>query len=154
MKRLVFFSALAALSLALPALAQQPDVNARDGRTLLAQAAPPRPLPGATATPGEMPVANLDPALRKQIDDFFAALKKHEVSAAYDQLVKGTRIAERAEDMATLKSTTQQAIEAFGDIQGHEFLTVKTVGTHLLNVICLSLGKDFPLRWRFYYYKS
>ena len=49
---------------------------------------------------------------------------------------------------------TQQAVQIFGNMLGHEILRVKAVGTRLVNVTCLSLGKDFPLRWRLYFYKS
>jgi hypothetical protein len=97
---------------------------------------------------------SLDETVRKQIDDFFSGLEQHQVDTAYDALVKGTKIAERTEDVATLKSKTQQAIELFGDLQGHEFVGAKSVGSHLLNATYMSLGKLFPLRWRFYYYNS
>ncbi len=95
-----------------------------------------------------------DLGVRKQIDDFFAAIENHQIDAAYDQLTKDTKIGERSDDITTLKSKTQQAIQLFGDLQGHEIVDVKNVGAHLLRVTFLSLGKDFPLRWRFYYYRS
>lgn len=93
-------------------------------------------------------------AFRKQIDMFFSAVENHQIDLAYDHLTKGTKIGERAEDIAALKSKTVQAVQLFGDITGHEMVDVKNVGGHLQRVTFLSLGKEFPLRWRFYYYRS
>ena len=47
-----------------------------------------------------------------------------------------------------------QAIEMFGEISGVEQVAVRYVGTRLLSATYLSLGRDFPLRWRFYFYKA
>jgi hypothetical protein len=86
------------------------------------------------------------------IANFFDSLKKGEIDKAYDELVKGTKIAERPKDIATLKGKTTEAVALFGPIQGHEILETKLVGSHLARFTCLSLGKNFPLRWRFYFY--
>lgn len=104
-------------------------------------------------TPSDAAVAT-EQSVRQQIDTFFFAIEKRQIDAAYEQLTKGTKIAERPEDIATLKAKTQQAVQMFGEIQGHEIVDVKNVRTHLLRVTYLSLGKDYPLRWRFYFYKG
>lgn len=88
----------------------------------------------------------------KLIGNFFESLKKSEVNKAYDELVKGTKIADKPKDIATLKGKTTEAVVLFGQVQGYEILETKLVGTHLARFTCLSLGKDFPLRWRFYFY--
>ena len=84
---------------------------------------------------------------------FFAAIQRKEVDAAYDQLTKGTKIAERAEDVKMLKSKTKDAISVFGVVGGFELVTKKTVTERLMSYTYISLGKEFPLRWRFYFYK-
>jgi hypothetical protein len=56
--------------------------------------------------------------------------------------------------LKTLKAKTREAIEVFGAISGYELVDSKNVGTRLLRRTYLSLGRDFPLRWRFYFYKS
>ena len=68
--------------------------------------------------------------------------------------MKGSRIAERPEDLKTLKSKTKEAIDVFGPIQSYELVETRNVGTHLLRRTYLSLNKEFPLRWRFYFYLS
>src|SRR5437588_1394584 len=59
---------------------------------------------------------SLDGSVSKLVDDFFASLQKNQIDQAYEQLTKGTKIADRPDDIITLKSKTQQAIEMFGDI--------------------------------------
>lgn len=102
-----------------------------------------------TAVPGD---TDLPIAVHGQIDSFFGMLGQHKVEEAYDTLTKGTKIGERLEDMEVLKSKTQQAISMFGDVIGYDVVTVKHLGPHLLLATCLSLGKDFPLRWKLYFY--
>lgn len=119
------------------------------GVSALAQEPKTKPNAPAVQTPTQLTEA----PVRQQIDDFFNTLEKRDVEAAYNQLVKGTKIAERSEEVSTLKSKTQQAVTLFGEFQGHELIDLKTVGTRLLAATYMSLGKNFPLRWRFYYYK-
>ena len=85
---------------------------------------------------------------------FFGLLQKNEVDPAYEGLMKGSRIAERPEELKTLKSKTREAIDVFGPIQNYELVETRNVGTHLLRRTYLSLNKEFPLRWRFYFYFS
>ncbi len=105
-------------------------------------------VPGAaepTEADGETP--------EKIIARFFAYLQRKEVDQAYDQLTRGTKIAERSEDVKTLKSKTKEAISVFGPILGFDSVVKKGVGPRLVSYTMLSLGKEFPLRWRFYFYK-
>ena len=85
---------------------------------------------------------------------FFGLLQKNEVDPAYEGLMKGSRIAERPEELKTLKSKTREAIDVFGPVQSYELVETRNVGTHLLRRTYLSLNKEFPLRWRFYFYLS
>lgn len=89
----------------------------------------------------------------KIIARFFSYLQRKEVDQAYDQLTRGTKIAERAEDVKTLKAKTKEAISVFGPILGYDSVSKKSVGVRLVSYTLVSLGKEFPLRWRFYFYK-
>jgi len=115
------------------------------------------PVPAVVAKPAEQPevetpsTANDTP--EKIIARFFSYLQRREVDQAYDQLTRGTKIAERAEDVKTLKAKTNEAITVFGPILGFDSVVKKSVGTRLVSYTMLSLGKEFPLRWRFYFYK-
>jgi hypothetical protein len=115
-----------------------------------AAAAPAAPAPPAS-TPAE-PVAEPE-SPEKTMMRFFSALQRKEVDAGYDQLTKGTKIAERAEDVKMLKSKTKDAISVFGVMNGFELVNKKSVTERLMSYTYISLGKEFPLRWRFYFYK-
>ena len=97
------------------------------------------------ATEGEAP--------EKTIARFFSYLQRKEVDLAYDQLTRGTKIAERAEDVKMLKSKTKDALAVFGVMTGFDPVAKKAVGERLISYTYVSLGKEFPLRWRFYFYK-
>ncbi len=123
------------------------------GATVFAQNA----VPAVVAKPSgsaevEPPPTEAD-GPEKIIARFFSYLQRKEVDQAYDQLTRGTKIAERAEDVKTLKAKTKEAISVFGPILGFDSVVKKNVGNRLVSYTMLSLGKEFPLRWRFYFYK-
>ena len=109
------------------------------------------------ATPADKP-APPPPALPKDPAEiaraFFAQLEKNDIDAAYASLTQGSKIAERPEELRALKTKTKEAIEVFGVLRGYDLVERKLVGERLLRATYLSLGKDFPLRWRFYFYKA
>jgi hypothetical protein len=107
------------------------------------------PRPEAAATPA--PAAGSD-APAKMAGEFFSSLEKGQIDEAYANLTKGSKIIEKPEDLRVLKQKTKEAIEVFGAIQGYELVETKPVGTKLLRRTYLSLGAEYPLRWRFYFY--
>ena len=90
----------------------------------------------------------------KMVAEFFSQLKKGEIESAYAGLTKGSKIIEKPDDLRVLKQKTKEAIDAFGTISGHEMVETKPVGARLLRRTYLSLGSEFPLRWRFYFYNA
>jgi hypothetical protein len=84
---------------------------------------------------------------------FFGSLQKSEVDVAYNTLTKGSKIAEKPEELKQLKAKTQEAIEVFGAIIGYDLVDSKSVGNRLVRTTYASHGKIYPLRWRFYFYK-
>lgn len=113
--------------------------------------------PAAATGPAAPAAATAEPvepdAPEKAIGRFFAYLQRKEVDQAYDQLTRGTKIAERAEDVKMLKSKTKDALAVYGAIQGYETVATKKVGERVMRQTVVSLGKEFPLRWRFYFYR-
>lgn len=117
------------------------------------------PLPTPTAPPKSVPASPGASGTKfgsatEIIEAFFTALKADKVDSAYDLLVKGTIIAERSEDVTSLKERTKHAIDSYGPIAGYEVVDEQAVGTVLYRRTCLSFNSDLPLRWRFYFYKS
>jgi hypothetical protein len=107
-------------------------------------------VPGDPAPPEPAPEPDTP---ERTVARFFASIQRKEVDQAYETLTKGTKIAERAEDVKMLKSKTKDAIAVFGAITGYDLVAKKNVGERLVSYTYVSLGKEFPLRWRFYFYK-
>jgi len=97
--------------------------------------------------------AGISPA-QAAAEAFFAKLKANDVEKAFDDLLKGSKIAEVPKDVAMLKTKTREAIKLTGAISGADLCEKKAVGDHLLKFTYISLGRHFPLRWRFYFYKA
>jgi hypothetical protein len=112
------------------------------GQRLAATEVAPAPSAGDAAAPSQLAA------------HFFAALREGEIEQAYAVLTKGSKIGDRPEELRLLKQKTKEAIEVFGVISGYELVENKTVGTRLIRATYISLGKEFPLRWRFYFYKA
>ena len=115
-----------------------------------ANAAPSAP----AAPPNTSGPATGDAVPGKLASIFFSQIREGEIDQAYAVLTKGSKIAERPEELRQLKQKTKEAIEVFGVISGYELVETKTVGTRLIRSTYISLGKEFPLRWRFYFYKA
>ncbi|CAN5742629.1 hypothetical protein BH09VER1_BH09VER1_10860 [soil metagenome] len=128
--------------------------------SLLAQESAPNRLvfpPGATepAPAQSHSLAGIKGQTPEEVmNSFFASLKANQIDSAYDALVKNTVIADRADDVKSLKIKTKQALDSYGPVSGFEVVDEKVVGTCLLRRTCISLNSDLPLRWRFYFYKS
>jgi hypothetical protein len=133
----------------LAAVARAQDEDPRKRMVFPAGAAAPEPSPVAapapkqrTAEPGEL------------IASFFLALKSGQVEAAYDSLIRNTIISERQENARELMASTKKAIDGYGPVAGYEVVDTLQVGTCLVRQTCVSLNKDLPLRWRFYFYRT
>ena len=87
------------------------------------------------------------------VADFFAAVREAKIDEGYATLTKGSKIAEKPEELRQLKAKTREAIEVFGNIHAFDFVESKAIGQRVVRATYVSLGKVFPLRWRFYFYK-
>ena len=114
--------------------------------------------PTATPTPAAVgPQSTVAPGFgtpSKLIEEFFGHLKTNSVEAAYTAILRGSKIADSKEDVATLKNKTREALQAFGDIQGYDLISTKQVGGHLFSATYIAAAKNFPIRWRFFFYKA
>jgi hypothetical protein len=119
------------------------------------------PVPAPAAKPAEsVPTVTTQPSPAESSDDittrmvaaFFAQVAKGQIDEAYATLTKGSKTIEKPEDLRVLKQKTREAIEVFGAITGHELVESKPIGTKLVRRTYISLGAEFPLRWRFYFY--
>jgi hypothetical protein len=152
---LTLFLALAFTALAALAAPEKP------ARTDRGTAAPPKatpipqppPVPAVPLTAAAAPAASTD-IPGQMASDFFAALQRGQIDDAYATLTKGSKTIEKPEDLRILKQKTREAIEAFGAITGYELVDTTRIGVRLMRRTYLSLGDEFPLRWRFYFYEA
>lgn len=124
----------------------------------------PTATPAPTATPnGTLAVASLtvqpaaepDPRTPEEVvTDFFSALQKDNVDAAYEGLSAGTMLATKGEQSRELRARTQGAMDAYGPIKGFELVKTDRVGTLLERRTYVLHGEVLPLRWKFYFYKG
>lgn len=131
---------------------------------LAAQAAPPKAartdrgtatVSKPTPTPQPAPAEPVEPDVPAQMaGEFFSALQRGLIDDAYATLTKGSKTIEKPEDLRILKQKTKEAIEVFGAIVGYELVDTTRIGTKLMRRTYLSLGEEFPLRWRFYFYEA
>jgi hypothetical protein len=110
------------------------------------------PVPKAPAAPAGTAAGGDEPA--RAAAAFFGLLQRGAIDDAYASLTKGSKIGESPDELRNLKAKTVEAIDVFGAILGHELIETKKVGVNLMRRTYLSLGKEFPLRWRFYFYKT
>jgi hypothetical protein len=152
------------LSLAAFAFAQEKPARTDRGKAtpaaVKAVATPkPEPAPAAPAVPSVPPPETAKPAMppdvpAQMVADFFALIAQNKIDEAYVNLTKGSKTMEKPEDARVLKQKTREAIEVFGAFSGHELVESKAIGTKLLRRTYLALGAEYPLRWRFYFYKA
>ncbi len=91
--------------------------------------------------------------LTQMTGKFFDLLKKDKIEQAYDELLKGSKIKGKAEDVAQLKTQTREALTSFGPVLGSELLEYKRKGFSLMQLIYFSWQDERPLRWRFTFYR-
>lgn len=106
-----------------------------------------------TAMPAAERARRNEGSLRAIIARFFSSLQRRELDQAYSELTQNSRLAEKQAEIDALKQKTRQAMDLFGDVIGHELVETRWVGSHMARMTYLSLGKEYPLRWRFYFYE-
>jgi hypothetical protein len=112
---------------------------------------PPTKAPAVGAEP--KPAAPIFDGPSQTVGTFFGSLEAGKFDEAYATLTIGSKIAEKPEELRQLKAKTREAVEVFGTIHGYDLVESKAIGTRLVRATYVSLGKVFPLRWRFYFYK-
>lgn len=121
-------------------------------------AAPAAEEPGLTPPPAPAPLrltevaAGLDPALRRQFDEFFERVKRGETQFAYNRLLEDSRLLQQREEMLKLVESTDKALRQYGQVEETELISVTSAGTRLHRVVFLSACEARPLQWTFMCY--
>ena len=93
-------------------------------------------------------------SLRSKIDVFFQDIQDGEVEAAYQKMVKGSLISEKAKQLQNLINQTHNAISIYGSIGSYEQFSVSSINNFIIKAVYISKNENFPLRWLFVFYKS
>ncbi len=100
------------------------------------------------------PLRLLPSRVSSLLNGFFEKMQEAKIDAAYAALLDGSKINARKEDVASLHEHARKAIAEYGAIRAFDVLESRFAGQNLLRVTALSVGADYPLRWRFYFYKG
>jgi hypothetical protein len=92
--------------------------------------------------------------LRERLDAFFAAIQAGKVDLAFQDLLKGSKIGEKKENVDELVKNTNAVLERFGKLEDSELIRAERVGSRVVRLSYLSYGADFPLQWQFYCYRG
>ena len=55
--------------------------------------------------------------------------------------------------MTILRQQTQNSLQIFGKILGHEFLSEKQIGSSIVRLVYILKSEKGPTVWEFYFYK-
>lgn len=97
---------------------------------------------------------DVSPELKQKAQKFFNTLLDTKISEAYDELLKGSPIKKKVEDVKSLNSQTKRAFELYGNIIGYEPVNAEFVTPSYLRMRYLALHSRYPMRWIFTFYKS
>jgi hypothetical protein len=88
-----------------------------------------------------------------RISEFFKLMMQAEISTALQQLLKGSRIAEKKDQLKRLTEEVNRAMEMYGTIRGFEKVKSELVGESFLRARYIALHDALPTRWIFTWYK-
>jgi hypothetical protein len=91
--------------------------------------------------------------IRAQIDKFFGQVKAGQNEKAFQELVSGTRLAAKEDEIKTLIGGADQAVAMYGKLIQAELYDNHPIGSNLLSLTYLSMHPIKPLRWRFVFYR-
>lgn len=121
-------------------------------RAETAKTVTPNPLPKPAARFSTEP-QQPPPVIAKSVDQFFTLLKQDQVNQAFDGILAGTKVKDRQNEVADLKSKTTGLLLEFGKVIDYELFESRQVGSRLMVLTYLSYSENFPVRWKLIYYK-
>lgn len=97
---------------------------------------------------------NIPEKISSNIDVFFKTLMTGEVKKAYKNLLAGSPILEKEDDLINLVDQTKRSIAIYGDIKDYEPVSIDKATNSFIRLRYLGLHNKFPMRWIFTYYNS
>jgi hypothetical protein len=93
------------------------------------------------------------PELTQMCSTFFNQLRDNKVNEAYAQLLQGSKIAAKLEDIAKLQDRTSEMIQNYGPVLGYDLVNTDFVGRNLCRMTYLTRSDTSPVRWRIVFYR-
>ena len=94
------------------------------------------------------------PAFEKQVELFLTSIIHGEVDKAYDELLTGTTLADRAKAIDQQKQQTSELFNTYGRLLDKELVKKQKYGKSLVRLVYIMKCEKMPLIWEFYYYKA
>lgn len=92
--------------------------------------------------------------LKIKTSKFFNFLLDSNVTAAYDELMKGSFLVAQNDKIKTLISQTHRAFDIYGLLKGFEPVNAEEITKSFIRIRYIGLHTKFPMRWIFTFYKS
>ncbi|MBI5396110.1 MAG: hypothetical protein HZA91_12510 [Verrucomicrobia bacterium] len=84
---------------------------------------------------------------------FFEQLKAGQIKPAYQELLKGSRIADQVEDVGKLQQRAEELVQGYGPVLGYELVKVQHVGKNLCQMTYLTRSERAPVAWQITFYR-
>jgi len=84
---------------------------------------------------------------------FFDQLKAGQIKPAYQELLRGSRIADQVEDVAKLQQRAEELVQGYGPILGYEFVKAQGIGKSLCQVTYITRSDRAPVVWQITFYR-
>ena len=97
--------------------------------------------------------AEAPPELAQMCSAFFNLLRDDKVNEAYAQLLQGSKIAAKLEDVSRLQDRTSVMIQSYGAVLGYDLVNAEFVGHNLCRLTYLTRSEFAPVRWRIVFYR-
>ncbi|MCX6154564.1 MAG: hypothetical protein NT007_10425 [Candidatus Kapabacteria bacterium] len=92
--------------------------------------------------------------LSAKIDGFFKTLITKKVDIAFLELVKGSALEKKKDDITNLIQQTFKSFDIYGDLKKFEKINHQFAGSSYLRVSYIASHSTYPTRWVFTFYQS
>jgi hypothetical protein len=97
---------------------------------------------------------NAPPELQSKINSFFEKLIDGKIDDGYKQLLTGSPMSNKDEQVKNLIDQTKKATELYGKMFSFELVNYEFASGSLVRLRYLTMHSDFPMRWLLTFYKS
>ena len=90
----------------------------------------------------------------EKIVSFLRSLKDKNINGAYRELLKGSIVERKKEEVELLKKKTVIALDTYGAALGHDCVSESCYGQTLAKLIYVMKFERYPITWEFMYYRA